>query len=173
MCWQRRAHWRRAHRQPQARVRRYEQDPLDDYYPEISTHTFTHTHTHTVIHFTLAGALADELPALLTSKAPATASNRTIGTGNYAAPPQALLLGAGFAQADISALRALAEGTPGAVQIPWLWIDASKGDAPAGQPTEEEIRAIGAKVAQRMKETLETLRAEGKLGDGHSGVHMV
>lgn len=148
--------------------------PLRDYasiFKKYSPHASSSTHT--VIHFTLAGSLADELPTLLTGKAPATASNSTIGTGNFAAPPQALLLGAGFEQADIDKLKALAESTPGAVQIPWLWIDVSKGDAPTGKPTEEEIKAIGEKVAKRMKDTLDKLKAEGKLGNGNPGVHMI
>lgn len=127
----------------------------------------------TVIQFTLAASMADELPALLTGKAPAAPSNATVGTGNFAAPPQAFLLGGGFQQADVDKLQALAESTPGAVQIPWLWIDASKGDAPTGQPSAEEIKAIGAKVAARMRETLDKLKADGKLGNGNPGVHMI
>lgn len=96
-----------------------------------------------------------------------------MGTNNFASPPQALLIGAGFEQADIDKLKALTDATPGALQIPWLWIDNSKGDAPAGKPTEEEIKAIGEKVALRMKEALNKLKEEGKLGNGNPGVTLV
>lgn len=126
-----------------------------------------------MIHFTLSASIAEELPTLLTGKPPANPSNSTIGTGNFAAPPQALIIGAGFGEADINALQALAEGTPDAVQIPWLWMDASKEDEPKGKPTEEEMKAIGMKVAARMKEALNKLKADSKLGNGNSGLHMV
>lgn len=125
-----------------------------------------------MIQFTLAASLADELPSLLTGKAPANPSNGTIGTGNFVAPPQALMMG-GFRQEDVDKLKALAEGTPGAVKIPWLWMDNSKGDAPTGTPSADEAKAIGVKVAARMQAALDKLRAEGKLGDGNPGVHMV
>lgn len=126
-----------------------------------------------VIHFTLAASLGDELPSLLAGKAPASPSNSTIGTGNFAAPPQAMMIGGGFQQEDVDKLKALAEDAPGAVKIPWLWMDNSKGEAPTGTPSEEETKAIGLKVAARMKAALDKLRAEGQLGDRNPGVHMV
>lgn len=40
----------------------------------------------------------------------------------------------------------LARGTPGAVQVPWLWVESKKG---AGGPP--AVVAIGRQVAARMK----------------------
>lgn len=149
--------------------------PLDTPHPNISPQCFEAgidpSPTHTVLAYIPSSSMADELPNILTGKAPAKASS--IGSGNFASPPQALFLGGGFEQADIDKLKALAESTSGAAQIPWLWVDASKGGAPEGKPSDEEIKVIAEKVAARIKEGANKLKAEGKLGDGNAGVHMV
>lgn len=69
----------------------------------------------------------------------------------------------------------MAKSTDGAVEIPWLRVDVRKtqGPAPSAAPTEEEAAAYGKVIVQRMKEALNKLREEGKLGQGNGGVHLV
>ncbi|KAF3767913.1 hypothetical protein M406DRAFT_355759 [Cryphonectria parasitica EP155] len=127
-----------------------------------------------VIHFTLASAVKEELPLLLTNKPPANPSS-TLGTGHWSAdrPPQALLLGGAYQDADIESLTALVGATEGAVQIPWLRVDTRNKAPPLQQPTEAELREYGMDVARRMKEMLGQLGAEGKLGPGNGRVYLV
>ncbi|CAN8097792.1 unnamed protein product [Discula destructiva] len=125
-----------------------------------------------VVHFTLFSAVNTELPQLLAGHPP-DAPSSTIGTGKWAAPPQALLLGGAYQDADIERLQKLVEDTEGAAQIPWLRVDSSKMAPPAGMEDVEKVREYGVAITERMKAMLEKLRAEGKLGQGNAGVYLV
>lgn len=132
-----------------------------------STHFF-----RSVIHFILLQAVTTELPAVLSGKPPAKPSS-SLGTGNWSAPPRALLLGGAYQNEDIEKLQKLVNETEGAVKIPWLRVDSSKGPPPSQAPTEAQAREYGAKVSNRMKERLHALEAEGKLVEGNGEVYLV
>lgn len=65
------------------------------------------------------------------------------------------------------------EGVQGASKIPWLRVDSSKMVPPSQKPNEAQAKEYGLAVSKRMKETLDKLNAEGKLGQGNWGVHLV
>jgi hypothetical protein len=121
-----------------------------------------------VVHFTLASAIEDELPRLLRNDPPASPSS-TLGTGNWATPPRALLIGGAYSDEAVAELRALVARAeaPGVRGIPWLRVDTGKtaADAAAQGPPGPEY---GAQVAARAKEALARLEAEGKLVGGES-----
>jgi hypothetical protein len=61
------------------------------------------------------------------------------------------------------------------MEIPWLRIDSKKAGVqmPPLQPTEEQAAAYGKLVVKRMKECLNKLKEEGKLGQGNGGIHLI
>ena len=127
-----------------------------------------------VIQLTLASSMKDELPFLLRGKAPPNPST-TFGSGNWSSPPQALILGGGYGDKDIEEVVRQAESIDGAMEIPWLRVDVRKtGEhGPPLQPTEEDAAAYGKLVVKRMKEGLNKLKEEGKLGQGNGGIHLI
>lgn len=121
--------------------------------------------TATVIHFILAAAVKTELPLLLTNQVPDPKSS-SIGTGNWAVPPRAIMFGGAFTLADILELRELASGIENRRRIPWLRADVALGTLPAPAPGVVD-KAYSASIIQRLKAVLGRLKAEGKLdGDG-------
>lgn len=121
--------------------------------------------TTTVIHFALAAAIKTELPLLLTNQVPDPKSS-SIGTGNWAVPPRAIVFGGAFTLADILALRELASGIENRRRIPWLRADISLGNLPAPKPGVVD-KAYSESILQRLKAMLGRLQGEGKLdGDG-------
>lgn len=117
-------------------------------------------------------AITEELPVLLTGKPPSAPSS-TVGSGNWSDPPRALLLGGAYQDDDIERLQKLVQASDGAAKIPWLRVDVSKRAPPAQDPDENQAREYGMDVARRMKETLNKLDVEGKLGQGNDGVYKV
>lgn len=124
-----------------------------------------------MIHFTLASAIAQELPSLLTGKPPSSPSS-SLGTANWAAPPQALLLGGAYQDEDIDRLEQLIESIEGAAKIPWLRVDVGNKPPPQLQDP-EQVREYGLSVASRMKMKLGELSADGKLGHGNGNIYLV
>lgn len=139
-----------------ARIRRQVPRPFLPGRPPLTT---------AVVHFALAAAIKTELPLLLTSQVPDPKSS-SIGTGNWAVPPRAIVFGGAFTLADILALRELASGIENRRRIPWLRADVALGKLPAPAPGVVD-KAYSDSILQRMKATLGRLQGEGKLdGDG-------
>lgn len=67
----------------------------------------------------------------------------------------------------------LAKSTEGAVEIPWLRVDSGRMQPPPGEPTPEQAAAYGKAIVKRMKDGLEKLKGEGKLGQGKGGIHLI
>lgn len=130
------------------------------------------TQAHVVIHFTFASSIMDELPYLLKGGVPPNPSS-TLGSGNWSSPPQALLIGGAYQDKDVEEVVRLAEGTEGAMEIPWLRIDSGKMQPPSGQPTPDQAAAYGKAIVQRFKDGLHKLKEEGKLGLGKGGIYLV
>lgn len=128
----------------------------------------------TVIQIALIRSIKDELPFLLKGSPPPNPSS-TSGSGNWSSPPQALLLGGGYQDKDIEEIVEIAKSTDGAMEIPWLRVDVRKtqGPPPPAEPTEEQAAVYGKGIAQRMKDALNRLREEGRLGQGNGGIHLV
>lgn len=89
----------------------------------------------------------------------------TIGSGNWATPPQALIFGGGYSDEDIEEVQKLIEQTPGVRRIPWIRVDKTKT---VGAPGTREY-AMG--ITKRIKDLLAKLSDEGKLGDGQGGLY--
>jgi hypothetical protein len=117
-----------------------------------------------VVHFTLASAIENELPLLLQNKVPEPASS-SLGTGNWSAPPRALLIGGAYTDDDVASLRKLIDETEGNVRrIPWLRVDSSKPAPPLGPE-------YGKAVVERAREALKRLEGEGKLTEDDGEVY--
>ncbi|TEA13767.1 hypothetical protein C8034_v004356 [Colletotrichum sidae] len=115
-----------------------------------------------VVHFITTVSSGEViLPALLTGQTPPShADSSSIGSGNYAAAAQAIVLGAAFDEPATAALKKAVSQTQGARSVPWLRHDASKPSPPIGPE-------YGKMVIARVKETMARLEKEGKLGDGN------
>lgn len=88
-------------------------------------------------------------------------SASALGTHNYAHPPVAIICGAGYTDDDIEEMRTAVDRASGAAgaQAPWMRPDVVKsGDVHAGMP------GYGPMLARRLKETLATMKDEGRLG---------
>lgn len=122
----------------------------------------------------MATAINEELPFLLSGRAPPSPSS-TVGTGNWSTPPQALLLGGAYGDEDIDAMMKSVDQMDGAAKIPWLRLDRTKSTLPPPPPqlNDEQAKLYGMDIATRMKKTLDQLKSEGKLGPGNSGIHLV
>ena len=59
------------------------------------------------------------------------------------------------------------------MEIPWLRVDSSKMQPPPGEPNAEQAAEYGKAIVKRMKEGLEKLKQEGKLGQGKGGIYLV
>ncbi|KAL2880480.1 hypothetical protein SGCOL_004200 [Colletotrichum sp. CLE4] len=120
-----------------------------------------------VIHFITSSASgAVIIPALLTSKTttppPQHPDTSTIGSGNYASSPRAVVLGGAFDEEAIKMLqKAVAEQGTASRKIPWLRHDGSKAAPPPGPE-------YGKAMVARVREKLGLLEGEGKL-DGEYG----
>ncbi|GJC85907.1 hypothetical protein ColLi_08745 [Colletotrichum liriopes] len=107
------------------------------------------------------------LPALLASRPPPPhPETSTIGSGNYAAAPRAVVLGGAFDDAATAALREAVAGaraqSAGVRKVPWLRQDSSKPAPPLGPE-------YGKAMVVRVKEALARLQGEGKLDGGYEG----
>ncbi|KAK2027448.1 hypothetical protein LX32DRAFT_640926 [Colletotrichum zoysiae] len=123
-----------------------------------------------VIHFiTSPTSGASILPALLESRTPPFhVETSTIGSGNYAAAPRAVILGAAFDDAAATVLQeavadARARSSAGVRTVPWLRNDPSKPAPPRGGP------GYGEAVVSRVREALVRLEDEGKLDGSYGG----
>ncbi|KXH60045.1 hypothetical protein CSAL01_05506 [Colletotrichum salicis] len=119
-----------------------------------------------VIHFITSPASgAVIIPALLTSKTttlPQHPDTSTIGSGNYASPPRAVVLGGAFDEEAVKMLqKAVVEQGTASRKIPWLRHDESKAAPPPGPE-------YGKAMVARVREKLGLLEGEGKL-DGEYG----
>ncbi|KAK1633418.1 hypothetical protein BDP81DRAFT_397306 [Colletotrichum phormii] len=119
-----------------------------------------------VIHFITSPASgAVIIPALLASKTttlPQHPDTSTIGSGNYASPPRAVVLGGAFDEEAVKMLqKAVAEQGTASRKIPWLRHDGSKAAPPPGPE-------YGKAMVARVRERLGLLEGEGKL-DGEYG----
>ncbi|KAK1983564.1 hypothetical protein LZ30DRAFT_714075 [Colletotrichum cereale] len=122
-----------------------------------------------VIHFvTTPTSGAVILPALLTSRPPPShPDTSTIGSGNYAAAPRAVILGGAL---DDAATAVLQEAVAGARAlpfadvrtVPWLRQDPSKPTPPLGPE-------YGEAMVARVREALARLEGEGKLDGSYGG----
>lgn len=98
-----------------------------------------------------------EIPSLLRGDASPVNDAENLGTRNYTKPPAAVLLGAGYQDADVAAMR---EACRDDSRVPWLRPDLSKPAPPLGPE-------YGKAMVQRVKSCLEELRRDGKIdGDG-------
>ncbi|KXH36746.1 hypothetical protein CSIM01_03140 [Colletotrichum simmondsii] len=120
-----------------------------------------------VIHFVTtpaSGALI--IPALLTSSPPPQhPDTSTIGSGNYASPPRAIVLGGAFDEEAVKSLQnaVVEQGAAAASRkVPWLRHDGSKAAPPPGPE-------YGKAMVARVREKLGLLEVEGKLDGGYGG----
>lgn len=121
-----------------------------------------------MIHFTLRSSTNDEIPRLLKGDVPSSPAS-TLGTGNWANPPRAILFGGAFTAENVRELKALVDGGDGR-KIPWVAVDGSK---PRPQLAGNE-KGYMAAISARFKQGLGELKAEGKLdGDGADEVRFV
>jgi hypothetical protein len=115
-----------------------------------------------VIHFTLSDAAESEIPLLLQGQAPEQPSS-SLGSGQWAERPKALVLGGAIQDSEIEAIQKAVSAASGISQIPWLRVDASKPAPPMGP-------GYATHIVGRLKEQLAKLDAEGKLGEGNAGI---
>ncbi|OLN87223.1 hypothetical protein CCHL11_03602 [Colletotrichum chlorophyti] len=117
-----------------------------------------------VVHFIttpVSGAVI--LPALLSNQPPPShPDSSAIGSGNYATPPRAVILGGAFDDATTEVLRKAVAETQGAREVPWLSQDSSKPAPPLGPE-------YGKAMVARVKEALTRLEGEGKLDGSYGG----
>ncbi|GKT56796.1 hypothetical protein ColTof4_08664 [Colletotrichum tofieldiae] len=107
------------------------------------------------------------LPALLASRPPPPhPETSTIGSGNYAAAPRAVILGGAFDDAATAVLREAVAGaraqSADVRKVPWLRQDSSKPAPPLGPE-------YGKAMVVRVKEALARLQGEGKLDGSYEG----
>ncbi|KAF6814937.1 hypothetical protein CSOJ01_03767 [Colletotrichum sojae] len=116
-----------------------------------------------VVHFiTTPASGAEIIPALLAGREPPThPDSSSIGSGEYAETPRAVILGAAFDEEATQTLRKAVSEAPDARKVPWLRHDAGKPAPPIGPE-------YGLAVVARVREVLERLEGEGKL-DGTYG----
>jgi hypothetical protein len=88
----------------------------------------------------------------------------TIGSGNVAAGPKAVIMGGLFDKAGAEAIREACRATEGAKTVPWLLQDTTKPTPPLGPE-------YGKLMVQRVKDALAALEKEGKLDAGDDEFH--
>lgn len=114
-----------------------------------------------VVHFILtAEAAAEELPAVFKGQLPEPRSS-SIGTGNVALIPKAVVLGGAYTDEDFALMHQAVSSQDQARAVVWLRQDSSKPAPPLGPE-------YGKAMVARVKETLVVLEKDGKL-DGHVG----
>lgn len=110
-----------------------------------------------VIHFVLPReGFVSDISAVLQGQTPSAGSS-TLGTGNLAARPVAVILGGGYSENFDQVHDAVEEATGGS-GVAWLRHDGDKPAPPLGPE-------YGKAMVARVKEAL------GKLGAGETGVH--
>lgn len=122
----------------------------------------------TVIHFTPVASITDELPHILTGKAPLNPSS-TIGSGNWSSSPRALVLGGTYTDELVDKILELVKNVPGAADIPWIRLE----NKVSGELTEEQAAAYGKQVVRRVKQGLDKLEKERKLAQDNKGIYLV
>ena len=123
--------------------------------------------TTAVVQFMLTHeACVAEIPAILKGETPANPSS-TLGTGNFAQRPLAITLGGGYTATFEETREAVEKACgPSGSGIVWLKNDTTK-------PGPAELKGeYGKSVAERVKQTLAQLKADGKLGTGESVVYL-
>lgn len=97
---------------------------------------------------------------LLAGQTPAAQESANLGTQDYSAPPDAVVLGGGYNDESVRRLRAACECKGMERGVPWLRPDANVPTPPLGAK-------YGAHVAKRVKACLGELEEEGRsTGDG-------
>lgn len=118
-----------------------------------------------VIHFLgSVEAASSELPLLLTGKRPENPSFGNLGTQDYSAKPQAIVVGSYFTNAMVDEVR---EKCGRALSVPWMTagVDEEQRDAMLEQPPDPETYAPLA--SKLLKEVMGRVRSECKWdGDG-------
>ncbi|XXG99231.1 hypothetical protein Hte_005568 [Hypoxylon texense] len=108
-----------------------------------------------VIHFILTPeAGVAQIPAILKGEQ-APASDSTLGSKDYSKPPVAVILGAGYDDADTEVMM---KASAGIKPIPWLRPDLTKPAPPLGPE-------YGKALVARIKELLPQLHKEGKMDE--------
>jgi len=85
-----------------------------------------------------------------------------LGSNNYSKPPAAVILGAGYEDDDVDAMRKACTEAQ-APHVPWLRPDASKPSPPLGPE-------YGKAMVNSLKVLLGEIKGDGKLGTGNEGV---
>lgn len=109
-----------------------------------------------MIHFCCSvEAACAELPRLLSNEAPAPAEDNEVGTHNYSAIPQAVLVGRTYTD---DKLQAVQDACKGKGAISWV--------VPGEPAKKDETIAAGhaVRVATNMKNVLNDLSATGQMG---------
>ncbi|KAK2002540.1 hypothetical protein LX36DRAFT_568082, partial [Colletotrichum falcatum] len=122
-----------------------------------------------VIHFiTSPTSGAAILPALLASQpSPSHPDTSTIGSGNYATAPRAVILGGAFDDAATAVLQEAVSDAGARLSadvrtVLWLRQDQSKPAPPLGP-------GYGEAMIARVREALARLKGEGKLDGSYGG----
>lgn len=106
-----------------------------------------------VIHFVLTPETGtQQIPAVLRGETPPS-SDSDLGTKDYSHRPVAVILGAGYDDADT---KVMMEASAGIHPIPWLRPDVSIPAPPLGPE-------YGRALVNRIKEKLATLEKEGTM----------
>jgi len=109
-----------------------------------------------VIHIILSPAAGiAEIPAVLSGEAGSIDTSENIGTKNYSKAAAAVILGAGYEDAQVDEMRAACNK----INVPWLRCDMSKPAPPLGP-------GYGEALVQRVKVLLSQLAEEGKMETG-------
>ena len=95
-----------------------------------------------------------EIPALLRGESPASSTGEGLDTRDYSNLPEAVLLGAGYDEAAIQAMREACKDVPN--QLPWLRPDTTKPAPPLGPE-------YGKALVERIKDVLKDMREKGEM----------
>lgn len=108
-----------------------------------------------VIHLILSPTAGEaDIPSLLRGDAPPSDDANNLGTKKHSKRPEAIVLGAGYKDADVATMR---EACRGGSNVPWLRPDLSKPAPPLGPD-------YGKAMVQRAKSCLKGLEKDGKIG---------
>ncbi|RBR11633.1 uncharacterized protein FIESC28_08916 [Fusarium coffeatum] len=112
-----------------------------------------------VVHFVLPGESGKIIiPELLRGNHPPPHPEAsTIGSGNYAQVPCAIVLGGAFEDADIAALRDAVKSVDGVRGVAWVRQDTTQPAPPVTSPEYPKL------MTKRTKEAIIQLHKDGKL----------
>ena len=104
-----------------------------------------------------------DLPSLLHGHRPRTTDPANLGSQRYGEKPLAVVIGGGYSDADVAAMRKTCDGIS---HIPWLRHDLGS-EPTTGISRPKPGAEYGGEIAERVKHRLRELSEEGKLnGDG-------